>query len=46
MEHATNDVLAALYDIPLFHEEVEHSRRARRASEQKKPWAEALRALC
>lgn len=46
MGRATYDVLAALHDIPLFHEKVEHSRCARRTSEQKKPGTETLRALC
>lgn len=36
------DVFAALDNVPLFHEEVEHPRRAGRAPEQKKPRAEAF----
>lgn len=39
-------MLATLHDVPLFHEEVEHSRRARGAPEQKKPGTEAFRAVC
>ena len=44
-ERVTYDVFAALDDVPLLHEQVEHSRRARGAPEQKKPWTKAFGTL-